>query len=106
MKLTFIKLECYIPKSHLATVKAAIFAAGAGKIGQYDCCSWETAGRGQFRPLEGSSPFLGELEKVEYVDEVKLETVCSPEHIDKVITALKKAHPYETPAFHYWEVNG
>jgi hypothetical protein len=106
MKKTFIKLECYIPETHLDCVKQAIFSAGAGTIGDYDCCSWETTGRGQFRPLAGSSPFFGVRNKVEYVDEIKLETVCPIEKIADIIIALKAAHPYETPAYQYWEVNG
>jgi hypothetical protein len=61
---------------------------------------------GQFRPLAGSSPFIGVRNKVEYVDEIKLETVCPIEKIADIIIALKAAHPYETPSYQYWEVNG
>ncbi|MCF6176297.1 MAG: hypothetical protein L3J71_11080 [Victivallaceae bacterium] len=99
------KLEFYVPATHAEVVKQAIFAAGAGKIGNYDCCAWQTtAGTGQFRPRPGSRPFIGSLDKVEYVKEVKVELVCQEKFIDAAITALRASHPYETPALQYWEV--
>jgi len=98
------KLEFYVPKTHLETVKNAVFDAGAGKIGDYDRCCWCAEGTGQFRPNEGSSPFLGTRGEIEYVQEVKVEMVCDDENIDAVISALKEAHPYETPAYQHWRV--
>ena len=99
------KIEFYIPQTHVAVVKQAIFAAGAGQIGNYDCCAWQTtAGTGQFRPRPGSRPFIGSLDKVEYVEEVKVELVCDEKYIDAAILALRASHPYETPALQYWEV--
>jgi len=68
-------------------------------MGDYDCCCWQTLGSGQFRPLENSNPFIGEKGQIERVNEYKVEMVCDEEHIKAVITALKKAHPYEEPAF-------
>lgn len=103
---SFYRLEFYVPLDHLETVKQAIFTAGAGKIGNYDCCSWETAGTGQFRPLAGSHPFIGQQNQIEQVTEYKVETVCNRELITQVIKALKEAHPYETPAIQYWLVEG
>mgnify|MGYP001163787149 CR=1 FL=1 len=102
--MSFIKLEFYVPDTHLEEVKDAVFKAGAGRIGNYDCCCWETCGNGQFRPLDGSQPFIGESGKVESVREYKVEMVCAPGLIEQVIEALKDAHPYETPAYQYWEV--
>lgn len=81
-----------------------MFNAGAGHIGNYDCCSWETMGTGQFRPLEGSSPFLGKKNEIEHVQELKIEMVCSDDVLDAAILALKESHPYETPAFAYWKI--
>jgi hypothetical protein len=98
------KLEFYVPEADADAVKAAVFAAGAGRIGNYECCCWQTAGRGQFRPLAGSDPTIGEQDRVEAVDEVKVELVCAPDKLESVITALKAAHPYETPAYQYWRV--
>ena len=99
------KIEVYIPETHLDKVKEAIFDAGAGKIGSYDCCCWEVAGRGQFRPLESSDPFLGRAGELEQVREIKVETVCSEKNINSVVEAINRSHPYETPAYQYWAVN-
>lgn len=95
------KLCFYVPESHLEEVKQAVFAAGAGRIGDYDSCCWQVAGEGQFRPLEGSQPFLGEQGSVERVPEYRVEMVCDMEHIKAVAAALLAAHPYEEPA---WDV--
>jgi len=102
----FYKLEFYVPADHAEKVKAAVFAAGAGRIGNYDCCCWQTAGNGQFRPLSGSQPFIGQQGLIETVSELKIELVCAPEHLDAVLAALRLAHPYETPAYQFWKVMG
>jgi hypothetical protein len=94
-----LSLIFYVPESHLEPVKQAVFKAGAGKLGNYDQCCWQTIGQGQFRPLRGSKPHLGEQGKLEIVDEWKVEVVCEDRFIGAVVDALKKAHPYETPAF-------
>ncbi len=99
-----IKLEFYVPEKNAEDVKRAVFKAGSGKIGNYNCCAWETSGTGQFRPCEGSNPFIGKMDEIEKVTEIKVEMVCSDELIEKVIEALKKTHPYETPAYQYWSV--
>ena len=93
------KLCVYIPSSHLEQVKAALFAAGAGKIGDYDQCCWQCVGQGQFRPLAGSQPFVGEQGKCEQVEEYRVEMVCEEARINAVIQALNEAHPYEEPAY-------
>ena len=104
MKGKIFKIEFYVPETHLEKVKTAVFAAAAGKIGNYDRCCWQTIGAGQFRPCEGSNPFIGGKDRVETVQEYKIELVCDSKYIDKVIEALKKSHPYETPAYQYWEI--
>ena len=96
----------YVPETHLEAVKAAVFAAGAGRIGNYDCCCWQSVGTGQFRPQCDSNPYLGEAGRCESVPEVKVEMVCRQSKLAAVVRALKKAHPYETPAFMYWPVKG
>lgn len=93
----------YVPDSHLEAVKGALFAAGAGRIGNYDQCCWQTEGRGQFRALAGADPFLGKVGEVETVREWKVEMVCERAALPDVIRALREAHPYETPAFHVTE---
>jgi len=89
----------YVPQSHLEKVKTALFKAGAGKIGNYDSCSWETEGMGQFRPLNGSTPFIGGKDRVEQVREFKVEMVCDDIYIKMVLKKLMEIHPYETPAY-------
>jgi len=98
------KFVIFIPETHLEEVKEAIFTAGAGKIGNYDKCSWQTSGVGQFRPLEGSDPFLGSTGELEYVDEFRLEMVCEDHLISKAVAAMKEAHPYEEPAYDVWKL--
>ncbi len=98
------KLCVFIPASHLTQVKAAMFKAGAGKIGQYDHCSWQTSGQGQFRPLAGSQPFIGTANQVETVEEYKVELVVAEALIKEVIASMKQAHPYEEPAYDVWQL--
>jgi hypothetical protein len=89
----------YIPETHLEAVKNALFAAGAGRYEKYDCCSWEVAGTGQFRPLEGSNPHIGRQGAVERVAEYRVEMVCPDDRVADTVAALRAAHPYEEPAF-------
>jgi hypothetical protein len=93
------QLVFYVPHSHLEAVKEALFAAGAGRIGNYDRCAWQTEGLGQYRPLPGSKPFLGQESQTEEVREWKVELVCDEAQLPAALAALKKVHPYETPAF-------
>lgn len=95
------KLCFYVPETHVEGVKKAIFAAGAGRVGKYDSCSWQVLGQGQFRPLVGSTPFLGQEGAVETVVEYRVEMVCADECIRAAVAAMLDAHPYETPA---WDV--
>ncbi len=95
----------YVPKSHLESVKEALFAQGAGKYEKYDKCCWQVMGQGQFRALAGSSPFLGKQGEVEKVSEYKVEMICADEYIRQVLKALVQAHPYEEPAYSVWPVN-
>ena len=96
-----LSLVFYCPDSHVEAVKAAIFAAGAGKIGAYESCCWQTLGRGQFRALDGANPAIGSLGVLEHVDEWRVELVVEEARVEDVKAALRKAHPYETPAFHF-----
>ncbi|MDO7897748.1 Nif3-like dinuclear metal center hexameric protein [Pseudomonas citrulli] len=98
------KLCFFVPASHLDEVKDAVFAAGGGRIGDYDRCAWQVPGLGQFRPLEGSQPFIGEAGQVEQVEEWKVELVVADERVRPVVAALKQSHPYETPAYEVWRL--
>jgi hypothetical protein len=100
-----LKLVFYVPESHLAQVKAAVFKAGAGQSEQYDQCAWQVLGQGQFRPLPGSDPYIGEHNKLAQVSEYRVETICPDDKIDAVIEALIAAHPYEQPAFEAWRLD-
>lgn len=96
-----LKLIYYIPESHLEATKLAIFQAGAGGIGDYEHCAWQVLGTGQFKPLSGAKPFIGELDHLEQLPEWRVETIV-PEHKAKqVAIALKASHPYEEPAFEF-----
>ena len=93
------KMCYFVPESHLEVTKAALFESGAGRIGDYDSCAWQCKGQGQFRPLDGSNPYLGQAGEVEKVDEYRVELVCRDELIRAVVQALKESHPYEEPAY-------
>jgi hypothetical protein len=93
------KLTFYVPDSHVKMVKDAIFASGAGRCGTYDSCSWQVMGQGQFKPLKGATPFIGEVGELKHVAEWRVETIVEDEFIQVVINALRTAHPYEMPAF-------
>jgi len=96
------KLVFFVPESHLEQVKSAVFAAGAGRIGNYDQCCWQVMGEGQFRPLPGSDAFIGKLNQLEQVVEYRVEMVCDDAFIQPAVAALRQAHPYEEPAFDVW----
>lgn len=101
---TVYKLSFFVPDSHVELVKSAVFAAGGGRIGAYDHCAWQVLGQGQFRPLDGSQPFIGEAGQVEQVEEWKVELVVADELMVAVVAALKLSHPYETPAYEVWRL--
>lgn len=92
-------LTFYVPESHLEAVKNAVFAAGAGAIGDYQNCCWQVLGQGQFEPMVGSQPFIGAQGRRETVAEWRVELVVDAAYVNPVIAALKAAHPYEEPAY-------
>ncbi|QVL20047.1 YqfO family protein [Pseudomonas qingdaonensis] len=98
------KLAFFVPPSHVEQVKAAVFAAGGGRIGAYDSCAWQVLGQGQFRPLGGSQPFIGQSGVVEQVEEWRVELVVDDALVGPVVAALKASHPYETPAYEVWQL--
>lgn len=96
-----LKLIYYVPESHLESTKQAIFSAGAGGIGNYEHCAWQVKGIGQFKPVKGADPYIGELGELEQVDEWRVETIVIEENARTVAKALKASHPYEEPAFEF-----
>ncbi|QIK71172.1 Nif3-like dinuclear metal center hexameric protein [Propioniciclava coleopterorum] len=93
------KLAVFVPTGDADAVQDALFAAGAGRVGDYAECSFRSEGTGQFRPLAGAHPTLGTVGAVERVEEVRLEVVLPRARRSAVLAALLAAHPYETPAF-------
>jgi len=98
------KICYYVPESHLEVTKEALFIAGAGRLGDYEACCWQVLGRGQFRPLPGSQPFIGSDGALSEIEEYRVEMVCRDALIGPVIAALKQAHPYEEPAYETWRL--
>ena len=93
------KLVVFVPPDSLEVVRDALFAAGAGRIGGYERCSWYAEGTGTFFGGEGTDPTIGERGREERVPELRLETVYPADSEDDVVRALRDAHPYEEPAF-------
>ncbi|UCC29816.1 MAG: Nif3-like dinuclear metal center hexameric protein, partial [Phycisphaerales bacterium] len=93
------KLVVFVPPNAIKKVSDAMFSAGAGSIGDYSQCSYRTSGQGTFFGGEDSQPSVGEPGRMEYVDEIRLETVVPLTVLPAVVTAMARAHPYEEPAF-------
>jgi hypothetical protein len=98
------KLTFYVPASHLEPVKTALFEIGAGRFKRYDQCCWQILGEGQFRPLQGSQPFLGQTDRLEKTAEYKVEMVCEEHLIKAALQALLNTHPYEEPAYEIYKM--
>jgi hypothetical protein len=98
------KLVVFVPAEALEDVREALFAAGAGRIGAYERCSWYGEGIGTFFGAEGSKPSIGAAGKEGRVPELRLETVYPAELETEVVRALREAHPYEAPAFDLYEL--
>ena len=93
------KLVIFVPIESAAKVSNAVFAAGAGAIGNYTNCGFTAEGTGTFLPLAGARPAIGKKGRIEAVPEIRFETIVPAEKLDDCIAAMKKAHPYEEPAF-------
>ncbi|NPD06661.1 Nif3-like dinuclear metal center hexameric protein [Nocardioides sp. zg-1308] len=93
------KVVVFAPAPSADAVRAAMTAAGAGRLGDYDSCTWSTPGEGRFRPLDGASPAIGRVGDLEVVEEVRIEAVLPRGRRTAVVRALLAAHPYEEPAF-------
>lgn len=94
-------LAFYVPEANAEDVKQALFDLGLGSHGEYDQCCWQTLGQGQFRPREGSTPYLGKQGHLERVPELKVEMICPESLVAVARQTLKSCHPYEEPAFHF-----
>ena len=94
-----VKLVWFVPEEALDATRDAVFEAGAGRIGDYERCSWYAAGTGTFFGREAASPTLGKRGREERVAELRVETVVPAERLETVVAALRGAHPYEEPAY-------
>lgn len=102
--IAMYKLVFYVPESHLEEVKEAVFSAGAGRLGNYEACAWQVLGLGQFRPLPGSNPYIGQHYALEQVKEWRVEMICENGVIHEVVATLKASHPYEEVAYEVWKL--
>ena len=93
------KLVVYVPKSHEEKVRSAMSQAGAGSLGNYSDCTFHLHGKGHFKPLEGANPFIGDVDTLEQVEEVRIESTVREPFVNAVIKAMLSAHPYETVAY-------
>ncbi len=93
-----VKIFVTTPKENLIEIRNAVCGAGAGIIGEYSYCTFSSNGIGTFIPNTKANPYIGKANELEFVDECKLEFVCEVGKVKNVISALRKAHPYEEPA--------
>lgn len=93
-----VKLVVFVPEKHADAIREALSKTGAGKVGDYEYCTFSTKGIGRFLPLETAHPTIGEVGKLEVVPEERIETVCYKKDLGRIITAVKKVHPYEEVA--------
>ena len=93
-----VKIFVTVPKENLDEVRKVMCNAGAGVIGNYSFCSTTTKSIGTFLPNNQANPYIGENNKLEFVEEEKLEVICDVDKVKIVIQALRKVHPYEEPA--------
>src|SRR3989344_310073 len=98
-KLNFVKIVVFVPETHADAVREAMGKAGAGKLGNYSFCSFSIKGIGRFRPEKGAHPTIGKVGRLESVVEERIETICERKRLKAVVSAIKKTHPYEEPAF-------
>ncbi len=97
-KVKKVKIIVTVPEEKTEEVRNAICEAGAGIIGNYTYCSMSTKCIGTFKPNDEAKPYIGENNKLEFVEEEKLEVVCDVDNVKKVISKLREVHPYEEPA--------
>lgn len=101
---TLYKLAVYAPVTHEAVVRQALGESGAGYIGNYSNCTFNSQGIGTFKPEDNSNPFIGEKGKIEEVEEVKIETIVPSSILEKTISKMIKAHPYEEVAYDVYKL--
>ena len=101
MTKEFLILTVYVPTRDAEHLKKALFEAGAGELGSYSHCCWLVEGVGQFRPMTGANPAVGQIGKLEKLEELRIECVVELAKQQSVRDALRKNHPYEEPAYYF-----
>lgn len=99
MNFKKVKIVTFVPLHSADNIRGALGNAGAGTIGAYDFCSYSVVGKGRFRPSKEATPYIGKANRLETVDEERIEVVCDRENASTIIDTLKAAHPYEEVAF-------
>jgi hypothetical protein len=99
------KLVYFVPEDALHATRDAVFAAGGGRIGDYERCSWYTRGTGTFLAAEGAEPAIGRVGEEEHVEECRVELVVPEQHVQAAVAALREAHPYEEVAFDLYQLH-
>ena len=97
MNVSNLKLEIFIPETHLSVLQSALREVDAGHIGNYDCCLSYSHVTSCWRPLEGTTPYLGTQGALSSEPELKVEVACKTENVDCTVDAIKAVHPYEEP---------
>ncbi len=105
-KKKLYKLSVFVPKGYIYDVRKALFKYANPVIGNYEDCSFETKGKGSFKPISGANPFIGESDKTSFVDESKIEVIIAENNLDKTIEEMKKVHPYEEVAYDVYPLAG
>jgi len=98
------KLNYYVPVDAKEKTKQALFNIGVGMFDNYENCSWETLGKGQFKPVGNANPAIGSLDTLEVLDEYKIEMICTDELIELAVKTLKEVHPYEEVAYEVFKM--
>ncbi len=98
------KLVVFVPIGHSEEVREAMCNSDAGHIDQYSDCTFSSKGTGTFKPLKGSNPYIGQIDKLEHVDEVRIETVVFESKLSETIRSMKEVHPYEEVAYDIYKV--
>lgn len=103
-KETYYQIQIYVPSTHEQNILSAIAKNGAGKLGDYDSCSFSFGGIGRFKPLENATPFIGNISEIAEVEEVKIEAIVKETDLNRVILAMKQVHPYEEVAYNVFKL--
>ena len=101
--LNMYVIVLYVPRDCVLNVVRALTDAGAGEIGRYRACAYHQSAHGQFQPMAGAQPFIGEVGQLTTVEEVRVEMVCNRKWVRPALEAMIAAHPYEQPAYHVLE---